>query len=315
MRTLSPAQRHRARILQQQAQAADPYGTELKGDQYDLMRIKLSQDKAQLSKIQSHERRAEVKAKLLPEYFDWIKTAVETGTGAADRVLTTVMVWAFDAGAYALGLVIAKYVIGHRMAMDDAYTRTPAALVIDELANAFLKGQWVPLDVKAAEEGGALQLLPLFPDAEPALLLRNAAALLIEADMLTAEQDAPDQARAKLHKAIAYALLGKVQTAEEPDLAAIDPDALRTALARLQRALQLDSNAGVKKDIERVERALAKTDKPDTGAAGPAAATAPANPPASTTTEQPATAAPAAARKTAKAKKPAATPRQKRAPK
>lgn len=315
MRMLSPAQRHRARILQQQAQAADPYGTELKGDQYDLMRIKLSQDKAQLSKIQSHERRAEVKAKLLPEYFDWIKTAVETGTGAADRVLTTVMVWAFDAGAYALGLVIAKYVIGHRMAMDDEYKRSPAAIVIDELANAFLKGQWAPLDVKPAEEGGALQLLPLFPDAEPALLLRNAAALLIEADMLTAEQDAPDQARAKLHKAIAYALLGKVQTAEEPDLAAIDPDALRTALTRLQRALQLDSNAGVKKDIERAERALAKTDKPDTGAAGPAAATAPADPPASTTTEQPATAAPAAARKTAKAKKPAATPRQKRAPK
>ncbi|WP_304308787.1 phage terminase small subunit [Pseudacidovorax intermedius] len=312
MRMLSPAQRHRARILQQQAQAADPYGTELKGDQYDLMRIKLSQDKAQIGKVQSHERRAEIKAKLLPEYFDWIKTAVETGTGAADRVLTTVMVWAFDAGAYALGLVIAKYVIGHRMSMDDEYKRSPAAIVIDELANAFLKGQWAPLDVKAAGDDGSMQLLPAFPDLDPAQLLQHASALLIEADMLTAEQDAPDQARAKLHKAIAYALLGKVQTAEEPDLATLDPEVLRTALARLQRALQLDSNAGVKKDIERIERALAKADKPDaTAAAAPAADSAP-GPDA---TEQPATAAPAAARKTAKAVKPAATPRQKRAPK
>ncbi|WP_295548591.1 phage terminase small subunit [uncultured Pseudacidovorax sp.] len=310
MRMLSPAQRHRARILQQQAQAADPYGTELQGDQYNLMRVKLSQDRAQLSKIQSHERRAEAKAKLLPEYFDWIKTALETGTGAADRVLTTVMVWAFDAGAYVLGLAIAKYVIGHRMSMtEDEYKRTPAAIVIDELSNAFLKGQWSPLDVQAAGDDGTLQLLPTFPEAEPAKLQQHAAALLIEADMLTTEQDAPDQARAKLHKAIAYALLGKVQTAEEPDLATLDAEVLRTALARLQRALQLDSNAGVKKDIERIERVLAKADKPDAGAA---AAPAAADAPTTDAAPQPATAAPAAARKTAKAEKPAATPRPKR---
>jgi len=132
----------------------------------------------------------------------------------------------------------------------------------------------------------------------------QAAALLIEADTLTAEQDAPDQARAKLHKAIAYAALGKVQTAEEPDLSAIESGALSLALARLQRALELDSNAGVKKDIERVERALSK-----------AGASVEPKAEASTTAspEQPATASPASSRKNAAPARKSTAPARKRA--
>ncbi len=303
MRILSPAQRHRARVLQEQAQAASPYGVELQGDAYGLMRVKLSQDKTRLSQIQSHERRAEMKARLLPEYFDWIDTSLSTGQGAVDQVLTTVMVWAFDAGAYRLGLDIAAYVIRHRMAMADDYKRSPAAIVIDELSNAYLKGQWAPLFVQAdAEEVRHLAPLPLDEDSERA----QTAALLIEADTLTAEQDAPDQARAKLHKAIAYAALGKVQTAEEPDLSTIEPEALSLALTRLQRALELDSNAGVKKDIERVERALNK-----------ASASSPPEPeeePA-TSTEQPATASPASRKNAAPTRKTTATARKRAAAK
>jgi tetratricopeptide (TPR) repeat protein len=275
MRPLSPAQRHRARILQEQAQQASPYGTELTGDAYGLMRVKLSQDKGRIGQVQSHERRADLKAKLLPEYLDWIDTAISKGTGAQDQVLTTIMVWAFDAGAYALGLQIADYVIRHRMPMADDYKRSPAAIVIDELSNAYLKGQWSPRDVQV-DTDGTRQLNTIDAAADPAAARAHAAALLIEADTLTAGQDAPDQARAKLHKAIAYAALGKVQTAEDPDLAAIEPAALQVALTRLQRALELDSNAGVKKDIERIERAIAKADKAvdtESTAAPPAPAT------------------------------------------
>ncbi|MDN4591268.1 small terminase subunit [Xenophilus aerolatus] len=292
MRPLSPAQRHRARILQEQVQAASPYGVELAGNAYDLMRIKLSQDKNRLSAIQSHERRAELKAKLLPEYFDWIETATTKGAGAQDNVLTTIMVWCFDAGAYQLGLCIAKYVIEHRMPMADDYKRSPAAIVIDELANAYLRGNWAPLIVGEAD--GARSLVPWQKDAR-----EYATLALARAQAITAEQDAPDQARAKLHKAIAYATIGKVQTAEEPDLGGIGPDVLRDALTNLQRALELDSASGVKKDIERVERALAKAGKPD----APAPAPAPAAPPDSK--------APAKACKpTAAAKKPPAAPRK-----
>lgn len=312
MRPLSPAQRHRARILQEQAQAASPYGVELQGDAYGLMRVKLSQDKGRLSQVQSHERRAEMKARLLPEYFDWIGTSLATGNGAQDQVLTTVMVWAFDAGAYALGLEIAAYVIRHRMPMADDYKRSPTAIVIDELANAYLKGQWSPLVVQIGDDG-ARQLGPAAAGDAPGQARAQAAALLIEAEALTAEQDAPDQARAKLHKAIAYAALGKVQTAEDPDLAAIEPEALRVAAERLQRALELDSNSGVKKDIERIERALAKAGKSASTDADSEAAAAPSS---IDTTQQPATAPPTAARKgTAAAKKAATTPRQRQSAK
>ncbi len=304
MRPLSPAQRHRARILQEQAQAASPYGVELQGDAYGLMRVKLSQDKGRLSEIQSHERRAEMKARLLPEYFDWIGTSLATGNGAQDQVLTTVMVWAFDAGAYALGLEIAGYVIRHRMPMADDYKRSPAAIVIDELANAYLKGQWSPLIVQIGDNG-VRQLGAAAAGDAPGQARAQAAALLIEAEALTAEQDAPDQARAKLHKAIAYAALGKVQTAEDPDLAAIEPEALQVAAARLQRALELDSNSGVKKDIERIERALAKADKASTAEGAPAAAA-----PAAGDTEQPATPPTAAARKGTPAAKKASAARK-----
>lgn len=293
MRPLSPAQRHRARVLQEQAQATSPYGVELQGDAYSLMRIKLSQDKARLSTIQSHERRAEVKAQLLAEYLDWIDTALQ-GTGAMDQVLTTVMVWCFDAGAYALGLRIATYVIGHNMPMADDYKRSPTAIVIDELANAYLKGQWKPLDVMSAEDG-TRHLAPAVVANDQQRT--HTAALLSQACAITTGQDAPDQANAKLLKAIAYAAMGKVQTAEEPDLAAIPPSELESVLQVLQRALKLDSNSGVKKDIERIERAVAKY---KTGNAS--------NSPA---TELPAAAdKPAPARKTPAAKKAAPAARK-----
>lgn len=306
MRPLSPAQRHRARVLQEQAQAASPYGVELQGDAYGLMRVKLSQDKNRLSQIQSHEKRAELKARLLPEYLDWIETSLSTGNGAQDQVLTTVMVWAFDAGAYVLGLQIAGYVIGRRMPMADDYKRSPAAIVIDELSNAYLKGQWSPLIVQTGEDGTRELVAATSDDADVGRA--RAAALLIQADTLTAEQDAPDQARAKLHKAIAYAALGKVQNADEADLAAIEPEALRVALARLQRALELDSNAGVKKDIERIERAQSKVDK----AAATSGVAAPQEP-STVETEQPAAAHPKPARKTSAAAKKAAPAARKRA--
>ncbi len=308
MRPLSPAQRHRARILQEQAQAASPYGVELQGDAYGLMRVKLSQDKGRISQIQSHERRAELKARLLPEYFDWIDTSLNTGNGAQDQVLTTLMVWAFDAGAYALGLQIAAYVIRHRMPMADDYKRSPAAIVIDELSNAYLKAQWSPMVVTAGEDG-TRQLAAVVLDVDQNSAARaQAAALLIEAETLTGDQDAPDQARAKLHKAIAYAALGKVQTADEPDLAAIEPEALRLALARLQRALELDSNSGVKKDIERIERALTKADK-----AATLASEAKSNEPPAGDTQQPATVTPKTTRKTTAAAKKATTARKRAA--
>ncbi|EBG3422645.1 terminase endonuclease subunit [Salmonella enterica] len=84
---------------------------------------------------------------------------------------------------------------------------------------------------------------------------------------LTDGADVPDMVRARLHKVTGLTLRDAGQNAE--------------ALAQFQRAMQLDRNAGVRKEIERLERALKpkaeaaprKTTKPRTRkpAARPAA--------------------------------------------
>lgn len=80
-----------------------------------------------------------------------------------------------------------------------------------------------------------------------ALRLRDAGqqadlALLLSTLGLTDGADVPDMVRAKLHKVTALTL----RDAGQAD----------GALAHFQRAMQLDRNVGVRKDIERLERAL-----------------------------------------------------------
>jgi hypothetical protein len=70
-----------------------------------------------------------------------------------------------------------------------------------------------------------------------------------------AAHDAPDQARAKLYKAIGYALIGKTPT-NEPDFTTLDETKARLAMEKLQRAHELFSQVGVKKDMERLERRI-----------------------------------------------------------
>ena len=73
---------------------------------------------------------------------------------------------------------------------------------------------------------------------------------LLDTISLTEQADMPDVVRAKLHKMTGYVLR--------------DADRLSEALPQLQRAMQLDRVVGVKKDIERLERALKP--KPDPAA-------------------------------------------------
>jgi tetratricopeptide (TPR) repeat protein len=72
-------------------------------------------------------------------------------------------------------------------------------------------------------------------------------ALLLTTLSLTDGADVPDMVRARLHKVTGLTLRDIGQNAE--------------ALAQFQRAMQLDRNAGVRKEIERLERALKP--KPD----------------------------------------------------
>lgn len=276
---LTPAQRHRARVLAAKAQAESPFGIEVQGSEYELMMAKLATDKRTLKNMESVQLKRKAKAAMLPDYLPWIEGALANGQGAKDFVFTTTMVWAIDAGAYGLALRMAAYAVQHNLPLPDQYHRSTAALLMDEFAGAYLGGQWNP--IKPDPSG-------MVPDET------HPAEHLTAVDGITQSMDAPDQARAKLYKATAYAMLGKVQTGEDLQLDDIPQETLGGVQALLAQALQLDAQSGVKKDMERIERKLRalaapaeKTATADaTEAPTPAPAAAPAPAPAAATAQR-----------------------------
>lgn len=225
---MTPARAHMLAVTAASLSADDP-GANLDPAQtsaYELMQAQLYEHRRALKAIQSIERKVEAKRDYLPLYWPWVDGVLAGGRGAPDMVLTTVLVWAIDAGEYPRALQIAEYVLAHGLSLPDQYQRDPATTLIDEMAEAGLKGK--------------------LPAAEAVLLLQRVEAL-------TLERDVPDQARAKLHKAIGYALIGRT-AASEVDYKDLPADLAAQALPYLHRAFELFEGVGVKKDIERLER-------------------------------------------------------------
>ncbi len=212
----SPARRHFQRVSAAQRQAAETPATRADATAYELMLLKLAEDKRRLSDIQSLERRAEIKRELLPEYAPWVRGALEGGHGVQDDVLMTVMVWSIDVGDLEQALRIGAYALAHQLAMPDQYKRSTACLIAEEFADYALR---LKDGIDAA-----------------------ATAALTEAAAITDGQDMPDEVRAKLLKAIG---LGRDRIGDKA-----------AALDHLKRALALHDKVGVKKDIERIEREI-----------------------------------------------------------
>ena len=231
----TPAKRHKLRVLAELAALAAGPGDEVRGSAYELMLAQLAEHKRTLKTIQSTERKIEAKRKMLPDFEDYVTGALEGGQGAHDMVLTTVLVWHLDVGSWARALEIAAYALRHNLALPDRYERDLATLLIDETATAANAGK---------------------------LVGDEALRVLAEVDGLTADRDAPDQARAKLHKAIGYALMGKTPT-NEPDITTLDESKARKAMDHLERAHNLFDKVGVKKDMERLERRIKAATGPD----------------------------------------------------
>ncbi len=229
MARLSPAQQHYQRVTAAKAAAAAGPGGEVFGSAYELMCAKLISDRQRLKSIQSIERKIAVKREMLPEYQDWIDGALGAGNGGEDKVLTTVLVWHIDTGDYARALQIAAYSLQHNMSMPDQYNRDIATMLLDEIPDAFLQS-------KAPPEADGV-------------------AILNGVESLTDGKDAPDQARAKLYKALGYVHLA---TTGEADLTEEQLPTANAAMGYLQRALELFNGIGVKKDIEKLERRIKK---------------------------------------------------------
>ncbi|CAN0621061.1 Terminase [Burkholderia multivorans] len=212
----SPARRHQMRVRAAQTAASAAPGQSLAGHRhYDLMLAKLATDRRRLKEIQSVARKIEVKRQVLPEYVPYIDGVLAGGRGVQDDVLTTVMIWRVDVGDYEGALEIALYALHFGMTLPEQYERSLPAAVAEEFAEAGLR---------AFAAGEAFSL-----------------AMLQEVEARTRKYDMHDQIRAKLHKALGYAL-------EQSDKAG--------ALEMLRRAVDLHDRIGVKKDITRLEAEL-----------------------------------------------------------
>ncbi len=238
---ISPAARHKQKVLARMAaeQAAPgpiaaarledgPAATE-----YELLLAQLGSHLAQLREIQSVEGKIAKKHELILAYDHHVdatlEASAETGAAVQDEIVATMMIWRLDIGDFERGLDLAEHVLRFGLAMPGHMKRQGATLIAEEIAEAALA---------ADRDGKAFRL---------DIIDRVAA--------LTEKQDMPDQVRAKLFKARGRALLHiHALILEKPESAAAGGPqaALSEALASFRRALALDRNAGVKKDIERL---------------------------------------------------------------
>lgn len=227
-RRLSPARAHLQRLAAGAAAADGAMPSAAVGTEHQLMLAQLYEHRKQLKDLKSVEKKIETKRSFVDDYDAYLDGVLSAGQGADDPIVTTLMVWNIDAGRYERALHLGQYVLGHRLKLPDQYNRDPATLLVDEFATAAL--------------GGAM----------PA---ERQVDLLSRVGVLTEGADMPDQASARLHKAIGYALIGKHGGAD-PDLDAVSDTAARMAEQVLARALALNAQVGVKKDLERLARRL-----------------------------------------------------------
>lgn len=227
---LTLAQRHHRRVLaEREAAAASPITSMAGATAYEMQLAQLIQDRLRLKNIQGNEAKAKLKTELLPTYEPYVQGVLAGGNGAQDEVLTTIMVWAIDAANFTAALQIATYVLKHGLIMPDRFARTTGCLIAEEVAEAALKAQ---------KAGGEFDLQTL-----------------LDTELITRDQDMPDEARAKLHLAIGRALACRVPD-ETPTVAQVEM--LKEARGNLTRAIALHTNCGGKKDLERVDRLLKK---------------------------------------------------------
>jgi len=228
----NPCRRHFQRVTSAiEAAAIAPTQTMAGATAYEHQLNQLLQDRLRLKQVQSNQGKAELKRQLLPAYEPYVQGVLTAGQGAQDEVMTTVMVWRFDAEDFVGGLDIAEYVLKHKMVMPDRFARTLGCLVAEEVATAAFKAQKI-------NESFDLEILH-----------RSAE--------LTDAEDMPDQARAKLFLAMGRATLEGI-TEELPGRIG-QPQA---GIDLLKKAIALHDACGGKKDLERAERLLNKLAAP-----------------------------------------------------
>lgn len=224
---ITPAQQHWQNVMAQRAGRANEGVDHAARTAHEevLYRLRLAQ--ARLKGVQARSAKAAIKKELLPDFSGWIEGTLEADGGQQDEVIATLMVWAIDCGDLPLALRIGAYVVRHNLIMPDNFGRTAATVLTEEICN--------PVLTQAGTDADA----DLSAFIEPLDTLWE----------IVANQDMPDEVRAKLCKACAFARRGLS-----------DADSMASSLKLLREAMHLNPNAGVKREIATLSRALKKAD-------------------------------------------------------
>ena len=157
-----------------------------------------------------------------------VATDAGPGTAVQDEIVATMLVWALDLLDWSNAVAIAEHMLRHGVTLPERYKRDVATFLVDRVADT----------AKTTPEAVSLDLA------------REVLALTVDRDM-------PDQARAKLHRAIGLRLMDDAfnfDPSAETALAGGKAALVDAALAALTEALRLDQNVGVKKQIEQLTR-------------------------------------------------------------
>lgn len=199
--------------------------------EYAQLLASLHNDLRTLHDIQSVDAKIARKRDMIDAYLPWVNGALdagEDGRANQDEIVVTILVWALDIQNWDLALTLASHVLEHGLALPERYKRTPACLVVEEIADAAKADPAaVPLDVLLRTQGGA------------------------------AGHDMPDQVKAKLLRAIGLAWSAKADafdpTAEDA-MAGGKAAMVDASLTALKEARRLHAQVGVAKAIEKLER-------------------------------------------------------------
>ncbi|MBD59007.1 MAG: terminase [Citromicrobium sp.] len=263
---MSLVSRHRNRVLGKQSAAPMVAAPRASNDnpgkaandnpapgapEHSQLLVQLGEDLKALSQIQSIEQKIARKAKILPGYDAWVEGVLQAATDAeaegkligTDAVLVQTMIWAIDAADFDRAFPRAKVALRHGMDLPQRFERTLGCMIAEEFAETALKA----MNTDNAH----------VPDLRPLLQIAD----------LTEGEDMPDQARAKIHKAIGMTICRMIDAADAGDKelpAGGKRLALESALNAFRRALALHDKCGVKKMIEQRERDLKALPAPNT---------------------------------------------------
>lgn len=183
-------------------------------DEHSGIELQFFNDWEQLDAMQSHSKKNELKAELLPHYLPYIEGVIASGVGVQNDMLLKLMVWALDTHEFDVATNIAEFALLNDMAMPEPFSRSVATVYSEQLASEIIKFNLT---------------------IEPALLSK--------AIDLTKDYDMPDQVRAKLYRAYGDVLKHdepkQAVTAYETALRFDDKVGVKTDLANLKKHLDM----------------------------------------------------------------------------